>query len=114
LYLLRFIRTVQQWAFLEDLLDLSPLYLAATGLLWGAAGLILGWGLWRGWRRAPALTLLAGLAYSLYFWLDRLLVGSGGPGTNWPFAAAVNLVLLGLAAWIVSRQRARAFFQTIS
>jgi uncharacterized membrane protein (DUF2068 family) len=111
IHLLRFIQTIRQWEFLGELLSISPLYLAATGLFWGGVGLILAWGLWRGRRWAPVLTLSAALAYSLYYWLDRLLLSGERPGTNWPFATAANVVLLFLSTWILTHRRARAFFQ---
>jgi hypothetical protein len=111
IYLLRFAQAIRQWEFLSELLRIPPFYLAATGLFWGSIGLMLAWGLWRGRRWAPVLTLAAALAHSMYYWLDRLLLSGEGPGTNWPFAAAANVVLLFLSAWIFTRKRARAFFQ---
>jgi hypothetical protein len=108
--LLRFIVSLQQWDFLDSLLSVHPLYIATTGLVWAAAGLVLTWGLWfgRGWsvRGAQAGVLL----YSLYYWLDRLLVASVSGGYNWPFAVGVNIVLVGLVFWILSNRKAKAFF----
>jgi uncharacterized membrane protein (DUF2068 family) len=109
--LLRFVQAIRQWDFLSELLSIPPFYLAATGLFWGILGLVAAWGLWRGRRWAPSLTIVAALAYTLYFWLDRLLLSSDGPGINWPFVSTLNAALLFLTAWILTRGRAKAFFQ---
>jgi hypothetical protein len=109
--LLRFVQAIRQWEFLRELLSISPFYLAATGLFWGSLGLVTAWGLWRGQRWAPSITILAALTYTLYSWLDRLLLSGDGPGINWPFASALNAALLFLTAWILTRSRAKAFFQ---
>jgi uncharacterized membrane protein (DUF2068 family) len=109
--LLRFVQAIRQWDFLSEMLSISPFYLAATGLFWGSLWLVAAWGLWRGRRWAPSLTIIASLAYTLYYWLDRLLLASDSPGINWPFTTALNAALLFLTAWILTRSKAKAFFQ---
>jgi hypothetical protein len=109
--LLRFVQAIRQWDFLSELLSISPFYLAATGLFWGSLWLAAAWGLWRGRRWAPSLTILAAVTYTLYYWLDRLLLSGDSPGINWPFAAAINAALLFLTVRILTRSRVKAFFQ---
>jgi hypothetical protein len=108
-HLLRLVQAVQQWEFLSELLQISPFYLALTGLLWGAAGILAAWGLWQGKGWAPGFTRLLVLAFLVYSWLDRLLLA--GQRTNWPFAVAASLIVLLLIFWILSRHKARTFFE---
>ena len=69
---------------------ISPPYLAASGLVWGVAGLVLAWGLWRGYTLAWRFTLIFAGAYTLYYWIDRLWVSNSGIPANLPFSAGLN------------------------
>lgn len=108
--LLRFVVSLQQRRFLAEILPISPLYLTTTGLIWGLIGAILALGLWAGWRWSVLGTALVSLAYSLYYWFDRLFVVAEGVGRNWLFALAVNLVLLAVVYWCLMNRKAKAFF----
>lgn len=70
----------------------SPLYIAVSGGVWLAAGLIVSMGLWRGkaWSWAAALGGAAG--YTSWYWFDRLVLQE--PRANWPFAIIVTVLLL--------------------
>ena len=111
LNLIRMEQTLVQWQFLAGLLPVSPVYLALSGLVWGLAGLPLAWGIWRGKSWAPAWTVAGILAYSLYFWLDRLLL-EGYPGRNidWMFWAAANVIFFIYSLVVLRSKRARLFF----
>lgn len=109
-HLLRFMWALELWDFLIGLLPIHPLYLALSGLVWSLIGLIMTWGLWRGHRWAPLTTFLAVLAYSMYYWLDRLILSPSGGGSNLPFAIAANLVLLIVVGWILYRRKSKAYF----
>lgn len=92
-------------------MPVSPLYPALTGAVWALVALALAWGLWTGRDWAPRMVLLASLAYLVYYWLDRLLLGrSAASQTDRPFALLASLLIFGLVFWIVSRQGARAYF----
>ncbi len=108
--LIRFLQAVQLWDFLAKFPTVSPLYLASSGLLWGATGLALAWGLWRGRSWARLFTGIFALAYTLYHWIDRLWISNPGLTANLPFSAGLNLILLSLTAWILTRPGARTFF----
>lgn len=108
--LLRFVVSLQQWKFLTDILPISPVYLATTGLIWALVGLVLALGLWAGRRWSVAGTGLASLVYSLYYWLDHLFVVAEGMGRNWLFALALNLILLAVICWCLLNRKARTFF----
>ena len=107
--LIRFALTLAQWQFLNEILLIPPLYLAISGLIWGLVWLPIAWGLWRGYGWVPRLTLLATLAYTLYYWLDRLLL-SNNAGSNWRFAIVFNIILITIIYWLLSRRKAKAFF----
>jgi hypothetical protein len=109
--LARFAMAVQEWQFLVEWLPISPAYLTASGLIWGVLGLLLAWSLWRGWPRAPWAAAAYFLAYSAYFWIDRLfLPGYPEKNANWPFAASFNLFVLAWTAWVLTRAKAKRFF----
>ncbi len=117
LNLIRFVQALEQWSFLASLPAVSPLYPALSGLVWCLVGLGLFWGLWRGlswgYRLAPIFAVL----YSLYFWIDRLVVDRrislAPPGTAWPFQAVANILFLGLLVWILNRRGAKNYFGVI-
>ena len=110
---IRFVLTLAQWEFLNEILPISPLYLALSGFIWSLVWLSLVWGLWRGYKWAPHFTLLATLAYTLYYWLDRLLLTTNYGGQNWPFIIVFNIMLIIITYWILSRRKAKAFFGEI-
>jgi hypothetical protein len=105
------------WNFLAELLSsedaapLFPTYLAVTGFTWGVVGLPLIWSIWRGKHRAPYFLLAVMLAYSVYFWTDRLFI-PGYPlrNSDWPFAVSLNLLILFGSLWIITRRNVREFF----
>ncbi len=111
-YLVRGIQAIRQWEFLAALpLTVSPWYLLLTGLFWGLAGLVLAAGLWwgAGWTPRAARTLA--LAFSLYYWGDRLLLAERSAAlVNWPFRLGANLLLLALIFWVLSLRGARTYF----
>jgi hypothetical protein len=117
LNMVRWVQAVRQWSFLTSLPVVSPLYPLLSGLFWTLAGLPLFWGLWRGLRWAYRLAPLCAGLYTLYFWIDRLVVGQGislqWNNFAWPFQAGINLLLLGSLAWILSRSRTKAFFGVV-
>lgn len=109
--LTRLALALQNWDFLVELLPISPLYQALSGLFWGLIGLPLLWGLWQGKNWAPIYWGLALLAYSVYYWADRLLLpGYEGRNINWPFALGVNLFLLVWSLWVLSHPKASNYF----
>ncbi len=109
--ILRLAQAVLDWGFLAGLLAYLPVYLALTGLVWGALGLPLAWGIWRGKSWAPRICHLALLIYSIYYWFDRLVLpGYVGRNSNWQFAAGINLLILVWDFWSLTHRKARDFF----
>jgi len=110
---LRLYEVLRQWQFLQSLVPAPPvLYLALIGLGWGLIGTALLWGLVLGRSWAPNLTRAAALLYTIYYWLDRLLVAdSTYITTRWPFTLGINIALLVLTLWVLARPKTQLFFQ---
>jgi len=74
-HLLKLSQVIIQWDILTTIpLTVSPLYLAADGLVWWISGLILTWGLWTGrsWTRKIGLSLA--LIFAAVFWIDLIWI----------------------------------------
>ncbi len=121
LNLVRFVLSLVEWKFLDQLLQVSPLYLALTGLIWTLVGAITIWKLWKARPDAPRLMQAVALTYALYYWLDHLFLAnhpaSGNVGIvrallplNWPFSAGVTVVCLAFVAWTFQRRKVKAYF----
>lgn len=109
--LIRFLQAISLWKFLADLPGLSPVYLAASGLIWTLVGLPLSWGLWRGYARALDAARILCVAYFIFEWVERLLMArTGAELENWPFFLAFSLLSLGVIFWGLSRENVKAFF----
>jgi hypothetical protein len=119
--LIRFGLSLRYWSFLSSRSGISPLYLALTGLIWSAAGLLLLWGLWKAKKWAPKLMQAVGLTYALYYWLDHIFlmdhpVSGGTPAframlpINWKFSAGVTVVSLLFMAWTLGQAKGKSYF----
>jgi hypothetical protein len=111
------ILAAQQWDFLRTigaqgslLAGSLPAYQIARSLAWGLAGSVTGWGLWRGLHWAPGGLGGLLLAYSVYYWVDRLWVSAVGAGDSWPFWAISNAILLMLVWASLRRKPVRLYF----
>ncbi len=115
--ILRLIESLENWNFLSSLPGVSPLYQAVTGAVWALVGFPVFYGLWWGLRWGPVSVQVASVAYSIYAWLNRFLLGKDPAVRNgnfsWPFLLAVNFIFLVFTFVIVSLPRARQFFQRL-
>ena len=119
LNLARLVLAIERWEFLASLPGASPFYISLTGLIWGAAGIVLFWSLWRGLSWAVHLTRAMMLTYAAYYWLDRIFLSERMAGRpqgeiflplNWPFAITITAIVLVVIVWILSRPATKAFF----
>ena len=110
LNLLRVSQAILLRDFLAEFPTVSLPYLIVSGLVWSISGLACGWGLWRPQRWASRFTIIFFIAYSLVYWLERIVLSKYNPWTNAPFFIGANLLLLASVWWILSRPKARAFF----
>jgi hypothetical protein len=101
---------LEQYEFLADILPFSPLYLVVSGLIEAGISLVVAGGLWwrPRWARRGALLYAAG--FTIYYWLDRLLVAGDPPGINWPFSTGLNIILLIGVIWVLARPEAKIYF----
>lgn len=121
--LIRLGLSLRYWSFLSSRSGISPLYLALTGLIWSAVGLVLLWGLWKAKKWTPRLMEAVGLTYALYYWLDHIFLMdrpiSGGTSAlhailpiNWQFSAVVTAIGLAFMVWTLSREKVKTYFGT--
>lgn len=112
LQILRVWAAISSWDVLSRLpLQASPVYLLGSGLVWGAAGggLLYGLALRRAW--APRAARWAGLTYTAFFWIDRLLLQTRGPhNSTWMFAAGLGLLMLASLFAILASPDAKAYY----
>jgi hypothetical protein len=95
----RLIESVDNWYWYTFTgIQPGPWYLAASGGLWGAAGLVaLAWLIFDLPRRRQ-VALWAAFFFAISYWLDRLLVGRpSGDALNNAFPALVTILGLGFA-----------------
>lgn len=111
---LRFGRGIGDRALIFELLSPAVLgYLLFSGLVWGAGGMIMVWGLLRRASWSPVLIWIAGALFPVLYWFERLVLWKDvAARANWPFMLVLTLVWLGLAAWTGRSQRVRDFFTT--
>jgi hypothetical protein len=107
----RFGYTLSDWNFYTSILPISPFYVAGSGLIWGIAGLGVFGALWKGWRGARRLTMVAASAYFLYYLADRLWVAKNAAIT--PFSLIASSMLFIVTYWVVNRRKARVYFGEI-
>ena len=112
LHLLRLVEAVRQWQFLTGLSGVSPVYLALTGLIWAFTGLPLFWGLWRGHASAARFAPGYLSVFALYYWLDRIWVANRAVSlANWPVTAALTVVGLVYAFWVLRARASKDYFK---
>jgi hypothetical protein len=103
-------QAISLWDFLTSL-DISPIYLAMTGLLAGLVGLPVAWGLWWGLPWTPRLCMGYVLALFSFYWIDRLFLTQSLIGSvNTPFAVGVTILVIGFMTWVFHREKSRDFF----
>ncbi|MFZ6026415.1 MAG: hypothetical protein ACOYYS_01755 [Chloroflexota bacterium] len=90
----RLVETLSQWPFLVAYTELSPLYLALSGLFWSVAGLLVGWGLWRCKAWASLSARFFNLAYVLYLWIDRIFLQHSFLQGGWLIPLVLSLFWL--------------------
>ncbi|MGB2962718.1 MAG: hypothetical protein WBB69_01895 [Anaerolineales bacterium] len=97
-----FIQVLLNQQILETLpLNVSPLYLAGNGLVWGVVGLILVWGLWKGYYWAWKAGLVLPLCFAVLFWIDLIwLAEPDRLQSRW--LINLELTILGLSSVFIS------------
>jgi len=110
---LRFGSTLAQWELILRLMERpGPIYIAATGLIWALAWLIVFLSLWFGLRWARLATFSAAIIYSSYYWMDRLIYQSEVTRKNISFSLGITILFLISTAIIMLLPGSRKYFQT--
>lgn len=106
-------QTAAEWEYLSSFgLRVSPIYLAASGVVWAVAGLLPAFGLWfrRGW--SLGVGRIAALAAAVSYWAERLfLTASPSSQTNLLFAAGLTAVLLFYVLGVFSLPKTRQYLK---
>lgn len=110
--ILRAWAVLSNWDFYSSLpLNISPLFLAVSGLFWGGLGAFLLRGVWRGKDWAPRITRWAALGFAFFGLVDRAILQTRGPqDVTWPFDLVLTFVLLASVFGILSLPKTKAFF----
>jgi hypothetical protein len=108
---LRLSEAVFFWRVLEGY-HASPLYIAISGGFWLVSALTLAFGIWQGKPWAWAGTICSMTGYGIWYWFDRFFLQA--PHSNWPFALAFFILLVGTSATIIFRKKTREYFWLIS
>jgi hypothetical protein len=111
-YLTRTVVILQTWTFWKEiLLPFTIYYLLFSGILWGCIWLILGAGIWLGYRKARMGLMVFAVLFTLVEWAQRLgLALINGFAVNLPFVALTWAITLGWVFWILSRPTVKQFF----
>ena len=72
----------------------GPFYIGLTGAIWTILGCVLLLGFTRGANWSRVSILVSGIAYFIWFWIDRLFV-QPLLRANWPFDLLITVVILG-------------------
>lgn len=119
--LLRLYLAIREWRFLASWPGVSPLYLAATGLLVGLLGGLVFWAILTRQPYAMRLAEAAVLTLALGYWLDQIFVAdhayrdpAGATQAflphNWMFTACVTAFIIIYTILVARSHRVKAYF----
>lgn len=110
--LIRLSMAIRLSSFIESLsLPISREYLAVSGLIWAAAGLLSAGLLVRRHAFGPLSLKVIAVIYSLNYWVEQVwLTRSPLRSVNWIFSAALNIFVLLIIFLIFSHPFVRKIF----
>ncbi|MFP3853835.1 MAG: hypothetical protein ACLFWD_06025 [Anaerolineales bacterium] len=92
-------------------LSIPPIYLTLTGGLWGLGSLVAVWGLFTGRPWAPGYTRWGMAAYTLWYWVDRLLfVQSAYARETIPASIGITIILLAAGYGTLHISKVREYY----
>jgi hypothetical protein len=112
LQLVRLGMAIQLSGMIESLsLAVSQEYLAVSGMIWAAAGLLSAWLLLRRHAFGPLSLKVIAVVYSLNYWVEQVWMTCSPLRTvNWTFSAVLNIFLLLVVFLILSLPIVRKIF----
>ncbi len=109
---IRFGAALAQWDLISRFMPRpGPFYIATTGLVWTLGLLGVALSLWCGWTWARPTTTIMVLAYTAYYWFDRLIYQYRMQQENLVFALGLTLFVLLFTAVVLSLPGSRKFFR---
>lgn len=111
IFLLRFIFSIKNWEFLKGILIYNPIYLTLTGVFWCSVFLVLAVGIYTKRKWVLIWMKIAGVAFFIFFWVDRLLITNIGYITGRTlFTIISSVILLIIVIFILNRNSVKEFF----
>ncbi len=108
----RFYLALDQWDFLSQLSGFFPAYVGLSGLVWGFVNLGVFWFIIHVKRYSRWLIFFWLFAFSVYFWVDRLLISANRVKMeSWSFAILVNILLFLLVFFFLTRPKVKRYFE---
>jgi hypothetical protein len=113
--MLQFARFVLGLALPDLPLSVPKWYIPLTGAVWGMGGLAVGAGLFAGRAWAPAAARASALAFTAWYWSDRLLFAQSDYVVQLrPLSIVVNLMCLGFLFFSLGRRDTIRYFGEIA
>lgn len=110
-HLVRFVYAITWWRFLTDLHGNPPLWILSSGLVVFLVGATLFWGLWNGFSLAPQAARILIPLYLGVQWLEQIIaIQRGNQFENWPFMAAISLIVIIFTYWTTFTPQAKEYF----
>jgi hypothetical protein len=101
--------TIYWWLRLSPFISIPMrIYLIVGAFFWLCVSLIILLGLIKGVRWSLEATGGAAILFSIWYWIDRLVLTM--PGTNWYFSLVVTMLLLICVILCARHPRTRTFF----
>jgi len=105
----RFFAALRWWKILTEFeSSLSPLYLSVTGAGWGAAGIVLLFGLLSLKRWARPAVLISTALWLIEYWVERIIFQDAR--SNLPFALTCSITVVGITLILIMLPDTKSFF----
>ena len=108
--LYRIVLAINEWNFLQKLIQISPYYIVIGSVFWGCVFLYLATMIWRGLKKAPIFTMIGYVLYLIFRWIDRLWISSSILD-NWLFLLVSEVIILVCLVLVFSRNNDKAFYR---
>ena len=107
--LIRLFAALRWWDVLYEFdASLNPFYLSITGAIWGIAGVVLLWSIWRGKAWSRLAILVSVVLWLSEYWMERVFFQA--PRANLVFALVLSALLLAVTFTITLNRNTKNFF----